>query len=192
MTINFNGNGRKFHKEVLAVLDFTRKLINTLESNSSTKQFVSMSQHMPKLEILTCDTNEWYICHLDLLKFTIDEVSKKKMKKNEAIYNLRIVEDSVQHELNSVETQIHNEFVSARAYVQKIIDSLATCNVNTNLQKKIGIYAKTMPNFNFLVGDRIITCVRQVCTGEIGISEAIKQLQEVERKIDSELTRMNS
>lgn len=82
-------------------------------------------------------------------------------------------------------TELHAELRLARRIVKNILDSLESCDSNSNLTKKIGIYAQQMPQAKFLVNKRTacILCIRQVCTGEMSINEARKLFLTAEKQL---------
>ena len=91
------------------------------------------------------------------------------------------------HEIYNVQTQIHNEFLEASNYLKTIITYLKSCSRAGKVDDKIGDFIDKMPEFNYIGGNRVITCINQLCSREIGISEAIIRIQEVERSINAAL-----
>ena len=84
---------------------------------------------------------------------------------------------------------LYDEFLRAKHVVKDIIGSLELCDDNTNLTQKIGIYARQMPEFKILAEKRVscLSCIRQVCTGEMTVEEAIKIFRTAEKQLDEAL-----
>ena len=85
--------------------------------------------------------------------------------------------------------ELHEELWRARNVVKDIIGSLDCCDDNTNLTREIGIYARKMPEFKILAEKRVscISCVRQVCTGEMSVEKALELFRVAEKQLDEAL-----
>ncbi len=187
MTNNINGNGARYHLELLMAKNFVKKLTKLLETNSSINIFVSSARNMPKFQVITEGSQQWYECYLHYIPTMIDEMTSNKLSRNDAINILISIEEKIQHEIYNVQTQIHNEFLEASNYLKTIITYLKSCSRAGKVDDKIGDFIDKMPKFNYIGGNRVITCINQLCSREIGISEAIIRIQEVERSINAAL-----
>ena len=85
--------------------------------------------------------------------------------------------------------EMHDEILCARNLTRDIIGDLESCDENTNLTQKIGIYAREMPDFNYLAGKRAeaISHIRGVCTGELSISLALEYFRHAEKHLNESL-----
>lgn len=85
--------------------------------------------------------------------------------------------------------ELHDEIWRARNVVKDIISSLESCDYNTNLTQKIGIYARQMPEFKILAEKRVscLSCVRQVCTGEMSVEKALELFHIAEKQLNEAL-----
>lgn len=88
---------------------------------------------------------------------------------------------------------LHDEIWCAQNVVKNIISSLETCDDNTNLTQKIGIYARQMPEFKILAEKRVacISIIRQVCTGEISVEKSLKLFHTAEKQLNEALECIN-
>ena len=84
---------------------------------------------------------------------------------------------------------LHQELTNAEAFVELILKDLENCNKDTNLTEKIGEYARRMPDFKILAKQRIqvLSCIRQVCTGEMTIEKAIELFKTAQQQLDEAL-----
>ena len=84
---------------------------------------------------------------------------------------------------------LHDEIFCAKCVVKEIIGALESCDINTNLTQTIGIYARQMPEFKILADKRVscLSCVRQVCTGEMSVSKALELFHTAEKQLDEAL-----
>ena len=85
--------------------------------------------------------------------------------------------------------ELYDEIWRAQNVVRDIIASLETCDDNTNLTQKIGIYARQMPEFKILAEKRVscLSIVRQVCTGEISIEKSLELFHTAEKQLSEAL-----
>ena len=85
--------------------------------------------------------------------------------------------------------KLYDELWSARNVVRDIIGSLETCDDNTNLTQKIGIYARQMPEFKILAEKRVhcLSIVRQVCTGEMSVEKSLELFHIAEKQLNEAL-----
>ena len=85
--------------------------------------------------------------------------------------------------------ELYDEIWRARNVVRDIIGSLETCDDNTNLTQKIGIYARQMPEFKILTEKRVacLSIVRQVCTGEISVEKSLELFHTAEKQLNEAL-----
>lgn len=84
---------------------------------------------------------------------------------------------------------LYEEIWSARNVVKDIIGSLETCDDDTNLTQKIGIYARQMPEFKILTEQRVacLSIVRQVCTGELSLEKSLEFFHTAEKQLNEAL-----
>lgn len=82
--------------------------------------------------------------------------------------------------------ELYTEIWRARNIITDIIGSLMACNVNTNLTQDIGVFARQMPEFKILAEQRVacLSYLRQVCTGEMRLEEALELFQVVKKQLD--------
>lgn len=82
--------------------------------------------------------------------------------------------------------ELYTEIWRARNIVTDILGSLKACNVNTNLTQDIGVFAQQMPEFKILAEQRVtyLSYLRQVCTGEMRVEEALELFQVVKKQLD--------
>ena len=73
--------------------------------------------------------------------------------------------------------------------IKDIIGSLETCDDDTNLTQKIGIYARQMPEFKILTEQRVacLSIVRQVCTGELSLEKSLEFFHTAEKQLNEAL-----
>ena len=93
MTNNINGNGARYHLELLMAKNFVKKLTMLLETNSSINIFVSSARNMPKFQVITEGSQQWYECYLHYIPTMIDEMTSNKLSRNDAINILISIED---------------------------------------------------------------------------------------------------
>lgn len=85
--------------------------------------------------------------------------------------------------------ELHDELYSARTVVADIISSLESCDDTTNLTQAIGVYARQMPGYKILAEKRVscISCLRQVCTGEMSVEKALELFHIAEKQLNEAL-----
>lgn len=85
--------------------------------------------------------------------------------------------------------ELYDELYSARNVVKDIICSLESCDDNTNLTQVIGVYARQMPVYKILAEKRVacISCLRQVCTGEMSVEKALELFRIAEKQLNEAL-----
>lgn len=88
---------------------------------------------------------------------------------------------------------LHSELCNAKSLVKDIIGTLKCCDDDTILTQAVGRYARQMPKFKILAEQRVacLSLIRQVCTGEIKLEEAIELFKTAEKQLDDALACFN-
>ena len=85
--------------------------------------------------------------------------------------------------------QLHQELIRANDFVKNVICALEGCNDQTNLTETIGFFAREIPEFRILAERRVscLSCIRQVCTGELSVEKALELFRTAEKQLNEAL-----